>query len=139
LTPVHLRLSVRRLAIQRLGLLLLVALVAGCSSSPSPEMAFCDRLALATGPEGAEILFDVGSPERMTATTDELRGLQELAPSEITATMATLVDIFELVADTPSDDVPALLIEREQTLATASDDLTSYALRECNLFLQRAS
>lgn len=122
----------------RLTLVMVAALVISCSSAPPPEVAFCDRLAAATGSEGAEVLFDARGSERMEATTEELRELQELAPPEIVGTMDTMVEIFELVAQTPADDVPALLIERERSLSLASEDLTAYALRECNLFLQRA-
>jgi len=115
--------------------------MAGCTSQPViPDQGaeFCDRLEIATGPEGAEALYDPLDPERVTAILAELRGLDEVAPLDISATTSASVELFEQVQRTPRDEIASLLVENELAIADLSAGLTRYATDECGLFLQRA-
>jgi len=113
----------------------------GCTSQPVlPDQGaeFCDRLEIATGPDGAEAQFGPLDPDRVTGIVTELRGLNEVAPLDISRTTGAAVELFERVQRTPRDEIAALLVENELAIADLSAELTRYATDECGLFLQRA-
>lgn len=129
--PQAIRMAVLALAVLLMGLV-------GCSSDPAPEVAFCDAMKAATGPDGAESVFERFDPDRITETAAEIRSLAELAPADIAPTMSGLSGLFDALEDAPSDDWPSILIENESENATWSAALNDYALTECGIFLQRA-
>jgi len=114
------------------------SLLASCTSSPDETAAFCDRLTEATSSNGAESLFGPVDPERVTATAEELRELASVSPDDIAPTVSGLADLFVELGDTNEDEWPNLLIDNEGEMRQWSDGLTTYALDNCGLFLQRA-
>jgi len=130
----------RAIVVLLASMALAVAAVA-CTSQPvlpDEKAEFCDRLEIATGPEGAEAQYDPLDPERVTAILAELRELDELAPLDISGTTRASVELFEQVQRTPRDEIASLLVENELAIADLSAVLTRYATDECGLFLQRA-
>lgn len=115
-----------------------IALLTACTSDPAPEQAFCDALKAATGPDGAESVFDRFDPDRISETAEEVRGLTALAPTDIASTMSGLSGLFDALEDAEADEWPAILIENESENAVWSTTLNEYALDECGIFLQRA-
>lgn len=105
---------------------------------PDQGAEFCSRLEIATGPDGAEARYDPLDPERVTGILAELRGLDEVAPLDISGTTSAAVELFEQVQRTPRDEIAALLVENELAIADLSAELTRHATDECGLFLQRA-
>ena len=109
-----------------------------CTGASRSAEAYCERLELATGPQGAEVAFDPGDPARLDGLVNELRGLLDRAPDEISTATATLLDFFESYQRAPRDERSELLSEREAAFTAASRELDAYAVSECGLFLQRS-
>ncbi|MEM7092515.1 MAG: hypothetical protein AAF567_05900 [Actinomycetota bacterium] len=112
--------------------------VAGCSSTDRSTEAFCEQLAIVTGPTGAEVTLVAGDPGRIDAIVGELELLLERSPDQIATTVVTLIDFFQAYQVSPREDRRALIVERQTELDEASAVLDAYALEECGLFLQRA-
>lgn len=121
--------------------LLTVIVGASCTSAPTgdPNAEFCNRIRSATGALGAETTFDAGDPARLEQTIEELREIAALAPDDVDDTTARMVEIFELVRQTPRDEVRDVLGDAEGELAQLSTQLTSFTLDNCGVILQRAA
>ena len=124
---------VRRLAV---GCLLLAALA--CSDTSRSADAFCEKLRQVTGPAGVEVALAPGDPGRLDGIVVELQALLDRAPDDISGPTADLLEFFERYRRAPRDQRRSLLAENERMFARASDELDTYALDECGLFLQRA-
>jgi len=120
-------------------MLVALGLSAGCSSSTRSAETFCAQLGVATGPNGAEVTMVPGDPERLDAVVGELAVLIDLAPDDIVTPVSTLSEFFEQYQQTARDERRDLLAVSEESLAEAADQLNTYALEECGLFLQRAA
>lgn len=130
----------RAFAVLTAGIVLATTAV-GCTSQPVlPDQTaeFCDRLEIATGPDGAEAQYGPLDPDRVRGIVTELRGLNEVAPLDISNTTEAAVQLFERVQRTPRDEIASLLVENELAIADLSAELSRYATDECGLFLQRA-
>lgn len=128
----------RRIVVVVATLLLVFAAITACTSDAEPSAAFCERLKTATGPLGAESAVGAFDPTRVSAVTQELRELLSVAPSDIRPTMADYIELFEAIEATDDKELPAFLITQENQMRLLSGQLTSYAVNECGLFLQRA-
>lgn len=121
-----------------LAALLLAALLASCTGTTRTTEAFCEQLAIVTGPEGAEVALAAGDPARLDAIVVELQELLERAPEDISTTVSELVQFFESYQLAPREERRTLIVDNEDQIAVSSAQLDQYALRECGLFLQRA-
>ena len=119
------------------ALLVMVGMTSCTSTDRSPQ-AFCAQLQVVTGPEGAEVALLPGDAGRVDAIVDELQLLLERAPDDISTTVSSLIDFFEMYQLEPRESRRTLVLERQAELAVASNRLDDYALEECGLFLQRA-
>lgn len=120
------------------ALALLVLLLVGCSSDPAPEAAFCERLKEATGPTGAESLYGQFDPTRLDQTAAELSELAELAPPDMAETTEGLAEMFTELSAAPDEDRSNIVVQYESEMRTWSAELTSFAIDDCGLLLQRA-
>lgn len=127
----------RALAAALVAVVVAMALVS-CSETTRTSQAFCEQLAIVTGPEGAEVALAAGDPARLDAIVVELRDLLSRAPEDISSTVSALVGFFEDYQRAPREDRRALIVDNEVLLADTSAVLDNYALSQCGLFLQRA-
>jgi len=130
----------RTLAVSFAAVSMVVALLAGVVACGGPDQsseAFCEKLRVVTGPEGAEGALTPGDPARLDQIVVELNELLERAPDDIAPTVETMVTFFDRYQRSPRGNRRDVLAANEDALLAASTELDDYALRQCGVFLDR--
>ena len=123
-------------------LLLGASTLAACGSDDQPDLAaFCEKLGIAFGPEGALASDYSDDPGAATAVVEELEALRQVAPLEIEPSLAVINETVGLVVAAFDDSEGAglgALPEMEDEIAAyskAASELARFSSSQCTLEL----
>ena len=119
-----------------------VLAIGACGGGNQPDLvAFCEKLRVASGPEGALASLVPNDPDAAEVAAEELDSLHQAAPLEIRSSLAVINDTVGLVLATFSNSEVAgqeSLQKMESEMAAyaeAATELAQFAADHCGLEL----
>ncbi len=116
--------------------------IGGCGGGDQPDLAaFCEKLGVASGPEGKLASLAPNDPDAAAVAAKELEGLRRIAPLEIKPSLTTINDTVGLVLvafNRPEGDGQQTLQNLESEMAAyaeAAVELADFADEHCGLRL----
>ena len=124
------------------ALLLGALALTACGNNDQPNLeAFCQRLEIAFGPEGALAADYSDDPSGAEAVVDELEAVRQVSPLEIEPSLATITETASLIiaisssTEATGSNNTGLNAEQLEESAAASAELARYSAEHCGLKL----
>ena len=124
-----------------LKIVLCVAIVVGCSSTPQEDpLAFCQKFLDIASADAPLNNFDFDEPNSVTLAGEDLTSFAEIAPAAISEEVTTVTNLYiailQALVSVSANDIPSALLQFQKDIDDASSSieaLSIYGRNECGV------